>query len=169
MKYNFRMTKPIIRFAKPGEESAIHEAHMRSIREVCCKDHSAEEILVWGNRPLGNRWVEAIKIGHVWVVELNNQIYGHAYIRFFEENSEKRAHIHGLYLTPEVIGQGLGLKLGKLMIDTAKSKGVKTITLESTLTAHGFYKSLGFSDSGPLSTLEMSGQPIRYFPMSLQL
>ncbi len=32
------MSEPIIREAKPGDEAAIHEAHMRSIREICVKD-----------------------------------------------------------------------------------------------------------------------------------
>ncbi len=32
------MSEPIIRRAKPGDEKAIHEAHMRSIREVCVKN-----------------------------------------------------------------------------------------------------------------------------------
>jgi hypothetical protein len=39
---------PQIREAKPGDESLIHEAHMRSIREVCIKDHGEEEIHGWG-------------------------------------------------------------------------------------------------------------------------
>jgi hypothetical protein len=40
-----------IRRAKPGDAKAIHEAHMKSIQEVCSKDHSFEEISAWGNRP----------------------------------------------------------------------------------------------------------------------
>jgi hypothetical protein len=46
---------PIIRKAVPGEEQEIHKVHMRSIREVCVKDHGEEEIKGWGNRELGNR------------------------------------------------------------------------------------------------------------------
>jgi hypothetical protein len=43
------MDERIIRKAKVGDESGIHEAHMRSIREICVKDHGEEEIKGWGN------------------------------------------------------------------------------------------------------------------------
>ncbi len=142
---------------------------MRSIREVCVKDHGENEIKGWGNRPLGNRWTDAIRTGHVWVVESEGRIFGQAYLRIFEESGERRAHIHGLYLTPEVLGKGLGGRLGRLMIDAAKNAGVERVTLESTITAHGFYKRLGFADTGPMSTLEITGHPVRYFPMALRL
>ncbi len=161
------MTKLVIRSARAGDESAIHEAHMRSIREVCVKDHGENEIKGWGNRPLGNRWIDAIKKDHVWVIEAGDRICGHAYIRVFKENGDARAHIHGLYLTPEVIGKGFGSKLAHLMLDTAKKAGVKRVTLESTLTAHEFYKKLGFIDSGPMKTMEIAGYSVRYFPMAL--
>jgi putative acetyltransferase len=162
------MSDFIIRSARSGDEAAIHEAHMRSIREICVKDHGENEIKGWGNRPLGNRWIDAIKADHVWVVESNGRIFGHAYIRIFEENVEKRAHVHGLYLTPEVLGKGFGRKLGRLMLDTAKNAGVSLVTLESTITAHEFYKGLGFTDSEPMNTMEIAGYPVRYFPMALR-
>jgi GNAT superfamily N-acetyltransferase len=162
------MAEFIIRSARSGEEAAIHEAHMRSIREVCVKDHGESEIRGWGNRPLGNRWVDAIKTGYVWVIESSGNIYGHAYIRIFDENGNKKAHIHGLYLTPEVLGIGLGVKLAHLMLDAAKKNNVSLVTLESTLTAHEFYKKLGFADTGPMNKMEIAGDSVRYYPMDLR-
>ena len=163
------MSAPIIRKACPGEESAIHEAHMRSIREVCVKDHGEDEISGWGNRPLGNRWTDAIRDQSVWVIEMNGKIYGQGFIRIFSENDENKAHIHGLYLTPEVLGRGLGQQLAHLMIEAARKAGVKRITLESTLTAHEFYKRLGFADTGPMGRQEIAGHQVRYYPMALSL
>jgi hypothetical protein len=55
------------------------------------------------------------------------------------------------------------------MLEAAKRAGVKRITLESTLTAHGFYARLGFVDTGPLSVQEIGGYPVRYYPMVLEL
>ena len=37
--------EPIIREARSGDEAGIHEAHMRSIREVFLKDHGLEEVI----------------------------------------------------------------------------------------------------------------------------
>jgi len=108
--YDFHMKDAVIRNARPGDESGIHEAHMRSIREVCIKDHGTEEVKGWGYRPLGNRWVDAIKDEKVWVVEKDGAIYGHAYLRFSNENGKPRAYIHGLYLAPEIVHQGFGRK-----------------------------------------------------------
>ena len=162
------MSEPTIREAKPGDEIGIHESHMRSIREVCVKDHGEEEIKGWGNRPLGQRWTDAVKNGFVWVVEFEKSIHGHGYIRLFEENNEKRAHIHGLYLTPEILGKGMGYRLAALMLEKARASGVERITLESTLTAHDFYKRLGFKDTGPIKSMEIAGYSVRYFPMELR-
>jgi hypothetical protein len=82
------MPTPIIREARPGDEAGIHEAAMRSIREICVKDHGEEEVRGWGNRPLGNRWIGAILEGYVWVVEFENTIHGHGYITITEENGK---------------------------------------------------------------------------------
>ncbi len=165
------MTDFTIRPARPGDEAAIHAAHMRSICEICVKDHGPDEVRGWGNRPLGNRWVDNIKNWHVWVVESGDGIFGHACLRLYtdEETGEPRAHIHGLYLTPECLGQGFGLKLASLMIGTARNAGMHRITLEASLTGHGFYKRLGFAETGPLSWQEIGGYPVRYYPMALDL
>ena len=157
--------EPWIRKARPGDESGIHEAHMRSIREVCVKDHGEDEVRGWGNRPLGNRWIEPIKDGYVWVIEYHNEIHGMGYIRIYQENGVQMAHIYGLYITLDVIGQGLGQKLMNLMLDAARAENVRTITLVSSLTAHDFYKKNGFKDSGPIKYTDIGGSSVRGYPM----
>lgn len=163
------MNPPLIRKARPGDEIAVHESHMRSIREVCIKDHGEDEVRGWGNRPLGDRWVQAILNDHVWVVELNGQIEGHGYIRIFEDAGRTVAHIHGLYLTPAVLGRGLGRQLTKLMLDTARKHNAAEVTLDSTVTAHEFYKSFGFVDCAPMRHATIGGSAVRCFPMRLDL
>ena len=160
-----KLAEPIIREAKPGDEAGIHESHMRSIREVCIKDHGEAEIQVWGNRPLGSRWIEAIREGYVWVVEYKGQIQGHGYLKLLE----REAHIQGLYLTPEILGKGLGKRLAALMIEVARRAKAETVSLDSTLTAHGFYRRLGFRDTGPIESSPIGGSDVRSYPMRLQL
>lgn len=48
-------TVPSIRKALQTDREKIYEAHMRSIREICVKDHGEEEVKGWGYRELGNR------------------------------------------------------------------------------------------------------------------
>ncbi len=160
-------SSPFIRKAIAGDERGIHEAHMRSIREVCSKVHTAEEISGWGNRPFSDKWTPLVQDGALWVVEFENQIHGVAYIKITLEATKIAAHIFGLYLTPEVIGKGLGANLMKLMLDVAKNAGAKLITLDSSLNAHNFYEAFGFRDTGPMKFSEIGGSSVRGYPMAL--
>jgi hypothetical protein len=55
------------------------------------------------------------------------------------------------------------------MLNEAKEKKVITIQLEATITAHGFYQKMGFSDYGPMKTVEIRGSKVRCFPMRMEL
>ena len=157
-----------IRTARPGDEAEIHESHMRSIREVCVIDHGEDEIRGWGYRDLEERWQEEIRNGCIWVVE-DDKIRGFGYLCFFSDVSQIHAYLHALYLTPEVIGKGLGRKLIEIMINQARDRGAKSIQLESSITAHKFYQSQGFKDRGPKQKIEIAGYPVTWFPMILIL
>lgn len=162
------MIEAIIRKAVSGEEATLHEVHMRSIREVCVRDHGEEEIRGWGHRPLGNRWIEAIKNDHVWVIEYNQKIYGVSFLKISTSESEKIAFLHALYLLPEALGHGLGKKLANKLIDIAKENHVDVVKLESTITAFSFYKSLGFLQTDEKQMVDIGGYPVTSFPMELR-
>lgn len=164
------MSKAKIRLAVEGEEASIHESHMRSIREVCIKDHGEEEVKGWGFRPLTDRWIEAIKNEFVRVVEFDNKICGVGHLRTIrKENEEPYTYLHALYLTPEVLGFGVGKELAMLLIEESRRIGVKCMKLDSTITAYGFYKGLGFIDNGEKKKVEIGGYPVTCFPMILNL
>ncbi len=161
--------KPTVRKAKPGDALGIHEAHMRSIREVCSKDHSLLEIQGWGNRPYReDQRINAIKNQFIWVIDNCGKIEGYGHLNFISEGSRTRGHIMGLYLVPEACGKGLGLTIANEIIAEAKKQNAFEINLESTLTAHAFYKKLGFLDSGDEATIELGGSKVRYIPMKLE-
>lgn len=160
----------MIRKGKPEDALGIHEAHMRSIREVCSKDHSPEEIRGWGNRPYREEQrLNAIKNQFVWVVDSSDKIEGYGHLALHSENGRVRAHVMGLYLVPEASGKGFGVAIAREMIAEAKRQNAFEINLESTLTAHGFYKKMGFADSGEQATIELGGSKIRYIPMKVVL
>ena len=160
----------MIRRAKPEDAFGIHEAHMRSIREVCSKDHSLEEISGWGNRPYReDQRLNAIKNQFVWVVDNSGKIEGYGHLALNSENGRVRGHVMGLYLVPEAGGKGFGVAIAREMIAEAKRQNAYEINLESTLTAHSFYKKMGFADSGEQATIELGGSKIRYIPMKIVL
>lgn len=156
----------MIRKAMRGDEASIHEAHMRSIREICVLDHGEEEVKGWGNRPLGNRWITEIEKGHVWVLEINGVTEGVGYIHISDSLNGKIGYISHLYLTAAVAGKGYGAKLMNLMLDAAREARVNVITLESSLTALNFYKKYGFKESGPMMKVELGPSLVRAFPMT---
>lgn len=158
----------IIRRARIEDAMGIHNAHMRSIQEVCSKDHTNEEISGWGNRPFNeDQRVSAIENQYVWVVEIKNTIEGYSQILFKEREGVLFAHVLGLYLTPKAIGLRIGKQMLQLMIEEAKSKRVSQVTLESTITAHNFYQKFGFVDSAPQVVVQIGGSGVRCQPMKL--
>jgi len=160
----------MIRRAKPEDAKSIHDAHMLSIQTICSKDHSPEEIKAWGGRPFNEaQRASAIQNQNVWVVEIDNRIEGYGHLRVYEKDGQKLAHVMGLYLTQKALGKKLGQQMFSLMLNEAKFQNAEKINLESSLTSHGFYKKMGFWDSGPRMTIEIGGTPIRCIPMSLNL
>jgi N-acetylglutamate synthase-like GNAT family acetyltransferase len=164
------MSEVMIRKAKNEDAEAIHRAHMKSIREVCVRDHGKDEIKGWGFREYDEKHrLETINRDPMWVVEFDGEIEGYAHLRLYEKEGEKKAHMWALYLTTKVIGKGLGLKLVNLMLERARSFGADKITLQSSLTGHEFYKKIGFKDTGPLQKEVINGHTVRNYPMEMNL
>lgn len=160
----------LIRRASQQDAEAVHKAHVKSIQDVCSKDHTPEEIKAWSHRPYKeDQRKGSIKDDLVWVVEDSGHIEGYGHFKAFEKDGVQVGHIFGLYLTPKVLGKNLGRSIIELMLSEAKEKNVKEITLEATLTAHDFYLKMGFENSGPQMTVKISGQKIRCYPMKMKL
>jgi predicted acetyltransferase len=169
-KRRYTISLPVVRRAKAEDALAIHEAHMRSIQEVCSKDHSPEEISAWGNRTYNESIrLDAINNDYVWVVEVRGEIQGFGHLKVFNKDNLSKGHIWGLYLTQNVLGFGIGKEIFDLMLVEANKLQAKILSLESSITAHDFYKKLGFRDVGSMKTLEINGQPVRCFPMEMRL
>ena len=81
----------------------------------------------------------------------------------------KSSHVQSLYLTPDAVGLGLGRRLMTIMLDEAKGRRVSSVSLDSTITAHEFYKKLGFRDSAPVRKRPIGGSPVTSIPMQLDL
>jgi dipeptidase E len=156
----------IVRRAAVQDAEGIHRAHMKSIQEICSKDHTPEEIQGWGNRPYReDQRVAAIQNDFVWVVEDQSSIEGYGHLKISEKEGLKHAHIYGLYLTPKVTGRSFGKAIFEMMMDEVAEAGVNQVTLESTLTAQEFYRKMGFVNDGPEVRVEINGSPVRCYPM----
>ena len=159
---------PIIRRACHGDAANIINAHRRSIRELCAKDYSSDQIAAWSQFNFQEEhWRKTMDRDFVWVIS-NNQdnIFGFGHLKFHEKSE---AEIAGLYFVPEVTGQGLGIKIFMLMLDQCRNKNICSIHLTATKTAKAFYEKVGFKQIGPQSNLKISGKDIECFKMQQTL
>lgn len=158
----------IIRRASPTDATNIIEAHRKSIREVCAKDYSAEQISAWaGFNFQEEHWVRTMDRDLVWVVsDDQNQIFGFGHLKF-HENAE--AEIAGLYFVPKILGQGFGKEIFRLMLEQCRERQVRAIRLTATKAAKTFYEHICFQQIGSESTLRINGKDIECFKMSQTL
>lgn len=157
-----------IRRARHDDATNIIKVHRRSIRELCSKDYSPDQIAVWSGRNFQEEhWHKTMDRDFVWVISDNqNNIFGFGYLKFHEI---PEAEVAGLYFVPEVTGQGFGKKIFQLMLDECRNKGVYSIHLTATKTAKTFYEKVGFRQVGPQSTLKIGGKDIECFKMQQSL
>lgn len=152
-----------IRLAKQEDKFGIHQSHMESIRKVCAKDYSPEQIKAWGHRDFHpNKRTKLIESESVWVLEEDGKIYGHSEIG---QTDDGQAYIYGLYFLPEAIGKGFGKKMLNLMESKAKSWGCAQIKLHSTITALTFYEKFGYAQICGADQVILGGVELPCFGM----
>lgn len=152
-----------IRPAKHEDAEDIIKVHVTSIRTICSKDYSPMQIQAWAGRKFRPElWKHTIDRDFVWIVENNLQILGFGHLAIM---SEQIGEIMGLYFIPPALGQGLGKKMFKTMLDVAQEHKLLKLSLYSTITAKSFYQMLGFFQSAGDDTIEMQGIAIPCFPM----
>jgi predicted GNAT family acetyltransferase len=160
--------KILIRKAIVSDASEIHDAHMQSIREVCSKDHSPEEIKAWGNRSFDeNQRMNAIKNQFVYVVLIDEKIVG--FLHYDVIDNQSVIYVFALYLTLKATNRGIGSKLMNQLLLDASLYAINKVELHSTLTAHHFYKKLGFTDIAPMTSVKVNGVDVRCIPMFINL
>jgi putative acetyltransferase len=157
----------IIRRARKEDSSKIIGAHRRSIREVCSRDYSPEQITVWSGHDFQEvRWHQTIDLDTVWVVaDAADNIFGFGHLQIQEDKAELR----GLYFVPEAIGLGFGKQMVSLMLKECKSRAVQSVSLTGTKTAKKFYEAVGFEQVGSMKEVPIGGKPIEVFAMRLRM
>lgn len=139
---------------------------MLSINEICSKDHSPDEIRVWGGRTFEqvNR-IPAIQNQFYLVVEYNGKIEGFCQAKSCYIGKKDQVHLYGFYITPKILKKGIGHILINLVFEYARSEGISLLTLKSTFTSFEFYKKYGFVKTGEIAGTTLNGVMIRAYPM----
>jgi len=154
---------------KSGNSSVpIHKAHMTSIKQICSKDHTPEEIRAWGGRSYDPSFrIPAIQNHFYIVAEHQNQIEGFSQLHLKNHDGVKSAYLNGLYLTPAVLKKQVGGAMMKTVLEYCRCEKVQFVTLSSSITSFDFYKKFGFIQNGELGRPTINGVVIRGYPMRL--
>ncbi|MBT3982956.1 MAG: GNAT family N-acetyltransferase [Bacteriovoracaceae bacterium] len=154
-----------IRKSKIEDKEAINKAHVLSIREVCSKDYTSEQIAGWSALVYSDDiWKKNVAHDHHLVIVVDNSIQGFCHSKLHPENL---GEIMGLYLTPMMIGIGAGRKIFGESLEFLIQGGAKKIHIDATRTAKGFYQKMGFSISGVEQLHETRGIAFEYIPMDM--
>lgn len=132
------MTPPtVIRRASPADADAITPVHVASIRTLCAKDYTQEQIDAWAGWKSPEKYRAAMAAGEVFfVAEIDGVVVGFS-VLFGDE-------VKAVYVHPDYVGRGIGRRLLEALEAEARSRGVAELKLTSTLTSVRFYESCGY-------------------------
>ncbi len=127
----------LIRRATPDDAEQITPVHVASIRTLCAKDYSQEQIDAWAGWKTPAQYRNAMAAEEVFfVAELAGAVVGFAVLL--------RDEAKAVYVHPDHAGKGVGGKLLEAVEAEARLNDVDTLKLTSTLTSVGFYESQGY-------------------------
>jgi putative acetyltransferase len=128
----------IIRRATPADAEQITPVHVASIRTLCAKDYTPEQIDAWAGWKSPDKYRAAMAAGEVFfVAEVDGRVVGFAVLHGDE--------VKAVYIHPDYVGSGLGRRLLDAVEAEARTCGVELLQLTSTLTSVGFYKACGYT------------------------
>lgn len=127
-----------IRKAEQEDKEAIWRVHIKAIRETCISHYSQEVIRTWAERLQPEKYEEAIRSSEFFVAEENGVVVG------FGELDRAAGEIQGLYVSPDVASRGFGQKLLSTLEEKARTFGLRSLHLTSSLNAVSFYERAGF-------------------------
>ena len=85
-----------------------------------------------------NHYVESISNNEFYVAEENGDVVG------FGTLNQERGEIEAVYVLPEVVRCGIGMKILQKLEERARELGVKSLGVDSSLNAAPFYQSAGY-------------------------
>ncbi len=134
------MSNIVIRPYQAGDEHGMCKSHVRSIEQICGKDHSPEEIRAWTGKknPEGYVFSMEKRKERFNVLEINGEIKGFA--GWFP------GEVYGFYLDPDAAGKGYGRQLFEYTEQQMQQQFPGFMcTIISTVTSKGFYERMGFT------------------------
>jgi GNAT superfamily N-acetyltransferase len=133
-----------VRLATSEDVEQLCAVNIRSIREICAPDYPPERVETWlaNKTPVSFlRWLNDPKL-RLYAGEVEGLISGVALL-------DINGWVFLLYVTPDVLGHGLGKAMLIRLESDARKLGLARLQLKSTLTARVFYERQGYRNLGP--------------------
>lgn len=127
-----------VRRAKEEDCEGIWRVHTKAIREIASSHYTSEETEAWASPRKPEHYVKSICSKEFYVAEENGVIIG------FGTLNQESGEIEAVYVLPEVMRRGVGLRILRKLEERARELGIKSLHLDSSLNAASFYKSAGY-------------------------
>ncbi len=138
-KINFSVKKARLR-----DIPYIVKIHKKCVLEKNAKFYSKAVIREWINQISEKAVKNQFKNSLWYILKIGNKTIG------FTQFSFKEKVLYQINIEPKYQNKGLGKFLYKFAENKFRKNHIKTISLNSTLNALRFYKSLGFKSSGKI-------------------
>lgn len=110
----------------------------RSVRDIAGRDYSGEQVGAWApEQPDMALWGNRLASGTVLVAEVAGRVAGFARL-------EDSGSIDLLFVSPEVVRQGVASALMAELLAKARALGIGKLAAEVSVTARPFFESQGF-------------------------
>ena len=132
-----------IRKASDTDKKNISKLHISSIKKLCSKHYTHEQLNAWTSVLMPSVYDQALK-EKVFLVahDSTQELMGLGILDI------KNTEISAIYIHPDAAGNGVGTKLLCRLEEIARNNNVAKITVHSTLNAQGFYERNGYFTHG---------------------
>jgi len=128
-----------IRKASSTDKENISRLHVASIRKLCAKSYTREQINAWTSVLTPSVYNQALREKEFLVAYDSQQdLLG---IGILDVGN---AEVSAIYIHPDAVGKGIGSKLLNRLEKIARNNNIYKITIHSTLNAKGFYMAHGY-------------------------
>lgn len=152
-----------IRPATESDAENILELHVRSIRELCARDYTPEQVEAWAGPKKAEHYLEPIRSKRLFVAEQDGRVVG------FGDYHATKNEICAVYIHPDFVGQGIGRALFRKVTEELKARGFSHAELDASLMSVGFYEAMGCRRIGECRHTFRPGVSIPCVKMTIDL
>ena len=131
----------LIRPCAPDEELALLAVFQSSVHGLAARDYTPEQIEAWSPSEPGPAmradWSERVRSNRPWVVEVDGKLAGFA-------DLQPSGYIDHFFVGAGFAGRGIGAALMRHLLETARARGITTLSAHVSLTAQPFFRRYGF-------------------------